>query len=86
MAGLIGLGSTLNRQAGAVWESAAGLEAARNREKDMMGAAQKQSEAGGAVSGLTSGALLGSEIMPGWGTAIGAAGGALIGWLSGRHI
>lgn len=37
----------------------------------------------GALSGAVSGALLGSKLSPGWGTAIGAGGGAVLGGLSG---
>jgi uncharacterized membrane protein len=33
----------------------------------------------GALGGAATGAMIGSEIMPGWGTAIGAVGGGLMG-------
>lgn len=43
---------------------------------------QRSGGLGGALGGAASGAALGSMIMPGWGTAIGAAGGGLLGGLS----
>lgn len=39
--------------------------------------------ASGAVNGATQGAVAGSAILPGWGTAIGAVGGGLLGGISG---
>ena len=39
----------------------------------------------GALSGAASGAALGSSILPGWGTAIGAVGGGLVGLFSSKN-
>lgn len=38
--------------------------------------------AGGALAGATYGAMEGSKVSPGWGTLIGAVGGALLYWLT----
>lgn len=43
------------------------------------GSSTSGSALGGALSGAAAGAIVGSEILPGWGTAIGAAGGAIAG-------
>lgn len=45
----------------------------------------KRSPASGAVSGATSGAALGTAVLPGWGTAIGAVGGGVAGYLGGSY-
>ncbi len=43
--------------------------------------APKKNRATGALGGAAAGAAAGSAILPGWGTAIGAAGGAILGAL-----
>ena len=39
----------------------------------------------GGLGGATSGALIGSKLLPGWGTAIGAVGGGLLGYFGSRR-
>lgn len=78
MAGLIGLGSALNKQAVGSWEGAAGLESARNREEQMAKDAAKQAGLSTAISGATTGAMIGGP----YGAAIGGA----LGWLGSRLL
>lgn len=99
MAGMIGLGSALNRQATGVLGNASGLESVRKQEGDMAKSAEKSQAVGLASSGAGIGALIGSgagaaagteagaalgSVVPGAGTLIGAGIGALGGWLGSR--
>ncbi|WP_020209051.1 YMGG-like glycine zipper-containing protein [Gilvimarinus chinensis] len=65
-----------------------GLAAAQQRDEEReqtnenLKEAKRQQETSGAMTGAASGAMMGTQIMPGWGTAIGAVAGGLLGWLS----
>jgi phage tail tape-measure protein len=83
MAGLVQIGSQLDKQAADVFGGAAGLEATRNREREMADAAEDASAMSMAGSGAGVGAMIGSAV-PGVGTVAGAAAGAITGWLGSK--
>lgn len=61
-------------------QTALGLGAGNaNAAMNAMGGMSTQSQAGSVLGGAATGAALGSAVMPGWGTAIGAVGGGIIG-------
>lgn len=82
MQGLIGAGQGYRRMADAALGQAAELETVRQNDNRMAKAARKQSQIGGAASGAATGAYIGSAF-PGWGTAIGAGVGGIIGYFGG---
>ncbi len=55
----------------------------QNIDSEASWEAQAAGAARGALSGGGTGAVIGSKLLPGWGTVIGAAGGAVIGGLGG---
>lgn len=80
MAGVIGTGMGLRRQAGQGFSRAAGLETQRNRANDQLEAQEKANMYSNIGGGALMGAQMGAAGGP-MGVAAGAAGGAIIGGL-----
>ena len=78
MAGLIGTGTTYRQQAEALASRSDDLSQRRKEENEMIDQADKQQK----ISLTTTGAMVGTEISPGWGTLIGAG----IGYLAGELL
>ena len=72
--GLIDVGANTRQQAMAGMEASAERETARKTANDQLKSAEKSQK----MSAIGTGAGIGTMIMPGWGTAIGAA----AGWLA----
>jgi amino acid permease len=72
--GLIDLGASTRKQALAGMEASAERETARDNANNQLKSAEKSQQ----MSAIGTGAGIGTMIMPGWGTAIGAA----AGWLA----
>ena len=72
--GLIDLGAQTRRQAMAGMEASSARETARENANKQLKSAEKSQT----MSAVGTGAGVGTMIMPGWGTAIGAA----AGWLA----
>ncbi|NRA62489.1 MAG: bacteriocin [Psychrobium sp.] len=72
---IMDMGNSTKKQAKQSLDTLSKLE--QNREQ--INAQNKQKKKGNQLSGMASGAMIGTQIMPGWGTAIGAAVGFLAG-------
>ena len=72
--GLIDLGAQTRKQAMAGMEASSARETARENANKQLKSAEKSQK----MSAIGTGAGIGTMIMPGWGTAIGAA----AGWLA----
>lgn len=80
MSGLVGIGSTLNKQATDLYGSATALERSRRNEADMAEAAEDNQAMSMAMTGAGIGAML---PVPG-GPIAGAVAGGVLGWLGSR--
>lgn len=80
--GLMGIGSQMKSTSMQGLADAEMREEERKIKNEQLKEAYETQQKTGAMSGAASGAMMGSQIMPGWGTAIGAVAGGLIGWAS----
>lgn len=72
---LLAVGKSIKNRANTSLKSLADMENNRNMQNDNLDAQHKSNQ----VSGAATGAIIGTQIMPGWGTAIGAGIGLLAG-------
>lgn len=75
MAGIIGTGDQYRRNAMSGMQRASSLEQARESQNKQLAAQETNQK----ISTTASGAMIGTMIMPGWGTVIGGALGYLLG-------
>lgn len=71
--GLVQIGQQLDASGSQIGGNLVSLEGARNAENAQAKTGRKNSQ----LSGAATGAGIGTAILPGWGTAIGAVGGFL---------
>jgi len=82
MAGLMGMNQYLAGQSIRGYGDLSTMEQNRNATNKRLKAQHQQAQTSATLSGAASGAMIGTEILPGWGTAIGAVAGAAFGYLS----
>ena len=74
---LLNTGDSLKSQADGSLNTLVNMEQKREATNDQIDQTKKSNK----MSGAATGAMIGTQIMPGWGTAIGAAAGFLAGSL-----
>lgn len=79
--GLVQSGHKFKDEAMQGLSDVARLEENRDRTNENLKQEKKNTETNAVMSGATTGAMMGSQIMPGWGTVIGGVVGAVGGWV-----